>query len=85
MPDVDERVPQNLKRTLFLPPVAKGKARSNARLHKRGVHAAALLIYGAHMSCFQSLLSTIYGFYMDFEEIPDDSLEGQYYDVERLH
>ena len=35
VPDVDERIPQNPKRTLFLPPVAKGKARSNARLQMR--------------------------------------------------
>ena len=60
MPDVDERVPQNLKRTIFLPPVAKGKAQSNARSHKCGVHAAASLICGAHVSCFQSLPYTIY-------------------------
>ena len=55
VPDVDERVPQNPKRTLFLSPVAKGKAQYNARLHKSGVHAAASLIYAAHVSCFQSL------------------------------
>ena len=60
MIDVDEIVLQNLKRMLFLPSVAKGKARSNARLQKCGLHVAASLIYGAHVSCFQSLLSTIY-------------------------
>ena len=58
MPDVDERVPQNPKRTLFLPPVAKGKARYNTRLHKRGVHAAASLIYTAVSNPSPS---TIYG------------------------
>ena len=31
-----------------------------------------------------SLGSRAVGFYMDFEEIPDDSSEGQYYEVERL-